>query len=158
MALLAAIAAGIFGTFFMTMYMNLMSHLTGFNLRVPSILGSMMTMETKPSGRSSRSFNTMLWGNIAHYAIGVIFALVYQQILYMNNTPYTFMNSLVFSCLAGIVAVVFWFSFLKLHPLAPAVKLPYYLTSIFIAHIILGVGIYAGFELMSLIMDFPSEN
>lgn len=158
MELISAIAAGISGTFVMTMFMNLMSHLTGYDLRVPGILGSMITMKTKPSGKASRSSTTMTWGNIAHYVIGIVFAIIYQQILKINGMPFTWMNGLVFGFFAGIVAVIYWFTFIKLHPLAPAVKLKYYLISIFIAHIFLGAGIYAGFKLLSLVMDFPTDN
>jgi hypothetical protein len=158
MELIFAIAAGIIGTFIMTLFMNGMSLITGYNLRVPSILGSLLTMRTKPSGASSRSFKAMWWGNIFHYVIGIIFALVYQQLLIMGGRTHSSLsNALTFGFFAGIAAAAFWFSFIKLHPLAPAVNLKLYLVCIFIAHIFFGVGMQLGFEFINFVAGMPGK-
>ncbi|KAA5532303.1 hypothetical protein F0919_16035 [Taibaiella lutea] len=150
--LLLATAGGITGTFIMTLFMNAMSRITGYNLRVPSILGSLVTMRTKPSGTPSRSFSTMLWGSISHYAIGIVFAFIYLLILKMNSDAYSSLkDALTFGFFAGIVAAIFWFSFIKLHPLSPVINLKLYLVCIFIAHIIFGAGMQLGFKLIGFI-------
>jgi len=139
--LLQAFITGILATFVMTMFMNVSSVITGYNLRVPSILGSMLTLKTKPSGQSSRGFWVMVTGNIAHYFVGIVFAYIYLEAMLIAGFQNTLGNALGFGIIAGISAVIFWASFIKLHPLAPAIQLHLYLIFIFMAHVIFAISV-----------------
>lgn len=137
MDMLSTIIAGTVATFGMTLLMVLASFVTGYNLRIPQFLGTMLTFETKPSGDVSRSSRSLLLGNFAHYCIGVCFALLYKQIhpAFYKSTS---VNGLLFGMAAGGVALIFWGSAFRLHPLAPKVNLPLYLAFIFLGHLLFG--------------------
>lgn len=142
MELLYGILSGIAGTFLMTLFMGAASLLTKYNFHVPSILGTMVTMETKPSGMVSDSIVSKVWGYSLHYLIGIFFAVLYQNILQAGFSSGSYGNALLFGTGAGLVAVTFWYSFLKLHPLAPAVYLSLYLVFIFLGHLLFATGMH----------------
>jgi hypothetical protein len=139
MELLYGIISGIAGTFLMTLFMDAASLLTKYNFHVPGILGTMVTMETKPSGRISDSVVSKVWGYSLHYLIGIFFAVLYQNFLQAGLGSGSYGNALLFGAGAGLVAITFWYSILKLHPLAPAVHLPLYLVLIFLSHLLFAI-------------------
>lgn len=150
MFVLSCILAGIMGTLLMTLFTSLGSGITGYFLHVPSILGSMVTMNTQPSGKPSRSLYSLSWGYTLHYGIGIAFAFIYAKLHIRKNTfTITYSNALEFGTIAGLAAVLFWFCFLKLHPLAPRVKLNIYLLFIFLGHLIFALGMNGTFDILN---------
>jgi hypothetical protein len=152
MELLYSIIAGIAGTFLMTLFMDVVSLLTRYNFHVPVILGTMVTMETKPSGKVSDSLESKVWGYILHYAIGVLFAVLYQQIFSAGAAPISYLYAIAFGAIAGLVAMTFWYLFLRLHPLAPVVHLRLYLPFIFLGHLLFAIGMNITFTAMVQIL------
>jgi hypothetical protein len=150
MFILSCILAGLAGTFLMTVFTNMGGRLTGYNFHVPTILGSMVTGKVQPSGKPYESPRTLGWGYTLHYAIGIGFAFLYRRInaeqAYISN----YFHALIFGAAAGMVAVFFWFCFLKLHPLAPRIKLNLYLIMIFLGHLIFALGMNGTFHLISI--------
>ncbi len=142
MEIINAFIAGIFGTFIMTLFMIAASVFTGHNFRVPAILGSMATFQNKPSGTPARSGISLLTGNILHYTIGVFLAFVYEIYILKAGLSNTFSNAMLYGIIAGCCAVLFWFTFIKLHPMAPAIKLSLYLFFIFIGHLFFAAGVW----------------
>lgn len=144
MEIINTVLAGILGTFIMTLFIYVASLFIGNDFRVPAILGSMVTMQAKPSGAVSRSWSAIITGNVLHYTIGVILALAYKKGMVIFRFSNTLSNAILYGIVAGYCAVLFWFIFIKLHPLAPAIKLPLYLTFIFIGHLFFAVGVWLG--------------
>ncbi len=148
MDIVNSIVAGMVGTLFMTLFVNVGAKATGYNFHVPSILGSMMLRSTKPSGKPSRSPATLTSGYITHYLIGIAFALIYAQIS-TGNGKIQYSNALLFGVIAGLIAAGFWFAALKLHPLAPRIRLLPYLVLIFIGHLVFFLGVNMVLRTMS---------
>jgi hypothetical protein len=150
MFVLSCILAGIMGTFLMTLFTSLGSGITGYFLHVPSILGSMVTMKTQPSGKPSKGLYSLSWGYTLHYSIGIAFAFMYARLHTREHTfTTTYSNALIFGVIAGLAAVLFWFCFLKLHPLAPRVELNIYLLFIFLGHLVFALGMNTTFNLIN---------
>jgi hypothetical protein len=152
MVIINAFIAGIFGTLIMTLFMIAASVFTGYNFQVPAILGSMATFQTRPSGAPARSRASLLIGNILHYTIGVFLAFVYEIYILKAGVSNTFSNAILYGIIAGCCAVLFWFTFIKLHPLAPAIKLSLYLFFIFIGHLFFAMGVWLSLYVMTLII------
>lgn len=152
MEFLYSLIAGIAGTFLMTLFMDAASLLTRYNFHVPSILGTMVTMETKPSGKVSDSAVSKTWGYILHYAIGIFFTIVYQNLLQTGMISGSYGYTLLFGAIAGLVAIIFWYFFLKLHPLAPVVHLRLYLLFIFLGHLLFAAGMSTTFKVLAQVI------
>ena len=158
MELLHSIIAGIAGTLLMTLFMDIASLLTRYNFHVPSILGTMVTMKTKPSGNVSDSLVSKTWGYILHYAIGIFFAVLYQNLMRAGIMSDSYGYAFLFGAMAGIVAMIFWYFFLKLHPLSPVVQLPLYILFIFLSHLLFAVGMNMTFKLLAQIFGTIKSN
>jgi len=145
---LIVIIAGITGTALMTLFINIWTYITGFEYRVPSILGTLVTMSTRPSGKVSGNKAVVLIGYIFHFLIGIFFSIVYYLLwLYLIGRP-EWGHLIYLGCGSGLVAAIFWYSILKLHPLAPKIKLPSYLFLIFSGHFIFTAGVIASWMIM----------
>lgn len=147
MPAISIVLAGIAGTYAMTLFIHIVSRMTGYRFHVPAILGSMVSMKTKPSGEPSHERMSLLPGYILHYGIGVLFAAVYTEVFIPDSEP-GYDRALLFGIVAGIVAVGFWFSVLKLHPLAPRVNLKLYLICIFIGHLVFSMAMNLSLRLL----------
>lgn len=151
MGFLYNIIAGIAGTFLMTLFMDAATWFTKYNFHVPSILGTMVTMETKPSGNISNSTISKVWGYVLHYLIGIFYAVLYQNLIQAGIGSGSYGYALLFGTVVGLVAVIFWYSFFKLHPMAPVVRLPLYLVFIFLGHPLLAITMKATFKVLAQI-------
>jgi hypothetical protein len=158
MEFLYSIIAGIAGTFLMTLFTDLAALVTKYNFHVPSILGTMVTMETKPSGNVSDSMVSKIWGYVLHYLIGIFYAMLYQNLIQAGIGYGGYTHALVFGIVIGSVAVTFWYSFLKLHPMAPVVRLPLYLVFIFLGHLLLAIAMNATFKTLAQIFGTINNN
>lgn len=150
MFILICILAGIAGTFLMTLFTRLGENATGYHLHVPPVLGSMVTMETQPSGKPSKSSRSLAWGYCLHYGIGISFAFIYPELFRNGDVVTDWSHALRFGFVAGLAALLFWFCSLKIHPLAPKLNIPLYLIFIFIGHLIFATGMNLIFLMMSL--------
>lgn len=63
---LSCVLSGMTGTFLMTLVTTLGSKITGYYLHVPSILGTMVTMRIRSSGKPSDSLHSLTSGYILH--------------------------------------------------------------------------------------------
>jgi hypothetical protein len=158
MELLHSIIAGIAGTFLMTLFTDLAALVTKYNFHVPSILGTMVTMETKPSGNVSDSTVSKIWGYLLHYLIGIFYAMLYQNLIQAGIGYGGYDHAFVFGIVIGSVAVMFWYSFLKLHPMAPVVRLPLYLVFIFLGHLLFAIAMNATFKALAQIFGTINNN
>ncbi len=133
--------SGITGTILMTIFMKIASVVSGYHLHVPQILGTLITMDTQPSGKVSNKTKVLALGYVLHFAMGILFAITYLQLWQNGIGAPTGGYAFLFGLINGIFAVVIWYMLIKLHPLAPSIRLPVFLFCILIAHIIYAYGV-----------------
>ena len=138
MKFLYAIPAGLAATAAMTAFLYLLSFLTHRVMKVAKILGTMITRQTGPDGSLSDSTNAKVVGNIAHYLIGIFFAVVYLALWDSGVGLITASWGLFFGLAHGIVAMVMWYFFFMLHPNPPIIPLRSYLLTLIVAHLVYG--------------------
>ncbi len=139
MKLLDIIIAGMVGTALMTAFMYAMTFVTQRVMKVVKILGTMLTFRTTPDGRLSDSRGAIAVGLIAHYAVGVVFMLVYYWLWTLGIGRPDLRTSLLFGVVSGVVAIGIWYAFFAIHPRPPAISLPPYLFTLALAHIVFAV-------------------
>ncbi|AKD03340.1 hypothetical protein POKO110462_16875 [Pontibacter korlensis] len=133
-----AVLAGIAGTAAMTAFLYLLSFITHRVMKVVCILGTMLLNRTQPDGSLSELTSTKVAGTIAHYGVGVLFALIYLALWSSGVGLPTASWGLLFGLAHGLVAMVVWYFFFMMHPNPPLITLRTYLTTLIFAHIIFG--------------------
>jgi len=141
--------AGIVGTLLMTGAMYLLAAITGRNYKVVGILATMVTNHTTPEKGLTKSTADIMLGIVLHYVIGIIFAFIYFQI--WKNPG--IVSAFAFGAITGVVAMIFWSSFFRLHPNPPAVPLPSYVPAIGTTHLIFSLGVHFYHTCISKIID-----
>jgi hypothetical protein len=146
-----SVIAGLVGTAAMTLFMYGMTFLTDRVMKVVKILGTMLTFQTSPEGRLSDSPLAIGVGIIAHFAIGVIFALIYYELWRAGIGSPTVWIGALFGFISGLVAMLVWRLFFALHPKPPTtVPLKNYLITLLVAHVVFGVVVVATYQLLSV--------
>lgn len=138
MKFLDAVAAGIAGTAAMTAFLYLLSFATHRVMKVVRILGTMLLNRTHSDGSLSELTGTKVAGTIAHYGIGIFFAVIYLALWNSGVGVPTASWGLLFGLAHGLVAMVIWYFFFMLHPRPPLITLRSYLTTLIFAHIVFG--------------------
>lgn len=146
---LTAAIAGVGGTAFMTGFVYLMAYITRREFKVVKILGTLITNRTHRDRSTDGSWSTIIVGLIAHYLIGVFFAVIYAWLWERGIGSPALGSSLLFGALNGLFAMGFWYSFLKIHPNTPLIKLPDYLFVIGAGHLFFSTGTALSFSILS---------
>lgn len=146
--ILDSILAGIIGTFAMTLFIRLIGKITGNPFSVPRLLGSLLTSRISPSGKISQRLPVFLLGTVVHYAIGILFTLLYAWLVSTGLLPEGYINGLLYGCNLGIVAVVVWYMALRLHPLPPVMPVRFFLVVIFAGHLVFAAGVVTTFHFL----------
>lgn len=130
------IISGIVGTWLMTGAMYLLAAVTGKNYKVVRILGAMLS--------------DRIMGIVLHYLIGIFFAFIYFYLWQANVITHHPSSNIGFGSFAGMIAMIFWTSFIHLHPAPPPIPVVTYVLAIGLAHIIFSLGIYLVYEIFLL--------
>lgn len=129
---LSGIAATVVMTIAMYSYTSLTKHFT----KVIHLLGSMISGDQNfHSPRKS----TLILGTLAHFTVGIIFSMSYYLLWNWGVFEITFLDSVIIGGLSGIVAIVVWKAYIKLHNYRPKISQFHYFMALFIAHIIFGI-------------------
>lgn len=144
-----SIIAGITGTVLMTILVRLTGAIGGYRFSVPAILGRLLTFKMNMQGQSPRQLFIFLTGAAVHYSIGILFALLYAWLVSIRALQPQYSDGLLFGAAAGLTGVTVWYLTLKLHPLPPALPLPFFLSAVFAGHLVFGVSIVAVFKQLS---------
>jgi hypothetical protein len=145
---LTAAIAGIAGTALMTGFVYLIAYITGNNFKVVKILGTMLTNNTHRNKSTDESPETIITGIIAHYLIGVFFAIIYAWLWSKGIGEPTLRSSIIFGALNGLFAMLFWYTFFRLHRNPPAIRMPAYIVVIGIGHLFFSIGVVTGFSIL----------
>lgn len=80
------------------------------------------------------SKNTLSW--LIHYAIGVLFVIVYYYFWAHNLLQLTFLHALLLGVASGITGIISWMILFKISLYRPKIDYKGYYIQLFIAHII----------------------
>ncbi|GGG19358.1 hypothetical protein [Pontibacter amylolyticus] len=139
MKLLYAVIGGLAATAAMTAFLYLMSYVTHRVMKVTRILGTMLMNRTQPDGSLSKATNTKVYGTVAHYLAGIIFALFYIALWHSEVGLINASWGFLFGLAHGLMAMFIWYLFFMVHPRPPLISLRTYLTTLIFAHIVFGL-------------------
>jgi hypothetical protein len=142
MYILNIVLEGICGTLLMTGYVYVLSLLTGKQVKVVRILGTMLSMETSMNGGISMSNKAMVIGTGAHYMVGVLFTTLYNGLWTLGIGRPDLLWCIVFGGASGVFAVIVWSLFFRVHPRPPHVHRQTFLEVIATGHLFFGIGVY----------------
>lgn len=148
------IISGIAGTALMTLFMYTMSYVTDKVMKVPKLLGIMITMGS--FGREDlkkRQFSLTL-GVLVHYLIGIVFMFCYYELWSAGFGGPDFLTGLFFGFVSGGLAIAIWYSFFVIHPNPPEIPLRSYLSNLFVAHFLFVLGCFLSFRVLAHVSGF----
>lgn len=149
MTIVIVIISGLVGTALMTLFMYGMTFLTNRVMKVTKILGTLLTAQTSARGQLSNSRRAIVLGIMAHYLIGIGFALAYYGLWKLGIGRPDLVSGVWFGLGSGAAAIAFWYTFLALHPKPPAIPLRSYLFTLFLAHIVFTYGVIITYRLLA---------
>jgi hypothetical protein len=123
------------GTTMMTLFSYLVSMAADKNFSEPEHLGTLM--HRLVPGSSKKLTQVAGWG--AHYAVGLLFVLAYQELWKTGKIKKSIKNGLVLGALSGALAVLVWKATLKAHPAPPWIDFTNYYIQLVPAHIVFAV-------------------
>jgi glucan phosphoethanolaminetransferase (alkaline phosphatase superfamily) len=138
------ITAGITGTTFMTLFSYLISVADGENFSEPERLGQLA--ERLLPKLSKEQGQALGW--LGHYAVGLLFALVYVELWRRRRPKSSIKNNLLVGAVSGLIAVAIWKTTFKLHPLPPALSFNKYYLQLVPAHVVFAVFAGIGYQIL----------
>jgi hypothetical protein len=83
---------------------------------------------------------------IIHYSVGVLFSYCFDLLVTGEFIEPTYMNAILFGCVAGLTGIIGWRIFFALHPNPPELKLTQYLLVIWLGHVIYAIAMFASYS------------
>lgn len=123
------------GTTMMTLFSYLVSLAANKNFSEPEHLGTLM--HRLMPGSSQKANKLAGWG--AHYAVGLLFVLAYQELWKTGKIKKTIANGIILGALSGALAVLVWKATMKAHPAPPWIDFTNYYIQLVPAHIVFAV-------------------
>jgi hypothetical protein len=108
----------------------------------------MLTGRTAIDGGISLKPSTAIVGWIAMGKAGITFASIYAWLWAHDVGAPDLYNAIWFGFAHGMMAVLFWWWFIALHPRPPVLPLASYLPTIFLAHFIFSLGVTGAYQLL----------
>jgi hypothetical protein len=136
--LIYVILAGLAGTAAMTTILYLLSLVTTRVMPVPRLLGTMLLGRTHPDGSMSNAPATLMVGTLAHYTVGVLYAIGYLALWESGVGTITASWGLLIGLANGLFAMVIWYFFFMIHPKPPHIRLDRYLIEMVLGHVLFG--------------------
>lgn len=119
----------------MTLFSYLVSLAEKKNFSEPEHLGTLM--HRLVPGSSKKMTQAAGWG--AHYAVGLLFVLAYQELWTSGKLKKSLSNGLILGVLSGALAVWVWKATLKSHPAPPWIDFTKFYIQLVPAHIVFAV-------------------
>jgi putative exporter of polyketide antibiotics len=128
--------AGIAATTLMTVFVLVIRLITGKQINVIRILGTMLTASTTTDGECPKKVGILAAGIIAHYAVGLFFSIVYIWLWTHRIIKTDWVTTTVLGFLTGLLAITVWRLYFSIHAHPPRVPLRLFLVCIFGAHVV----------------------
>lgn len=129
------VASAAAGTTMMTLFSYLVSMAADKNFSEPEHLGTMI--HRFMPGEAKKATQLAGWG--AHYAVGLLFVLAYQELWQTGKIKKTMTNGLILGAVSGTLAVLVWKATLKAHPAPPWIDFTKFYLQLVPAHIVFAV-------------------
>lgn len=123
------------GTTAMTLFSYLVSLTARENFSEPEHLGTMM--HRLVPGSSKQASQAAGWG--AHYAVGMLFVLAYQELWKTGKIKKSIKNGIILGALSGAFALLVWKTTMKSHPAPPWIDFTKFYMQLVPAHIVFAV-------------------
>lgn len=120
----------------MTIFSYLLSIITAKHYEEPRLIEFLMNPSSPESTEIPKS-TLVSW--LIHYAIGVVFMLVFACAWHFTVFKPGIICGAVFGLIAGLIGVVGWKSMFMLKPPPPKTPLGKYFLQLIVAHIIFGI-------------------
>lgn len=133
------------GTTFMTLFSYMVSAAEEENFSEPERLGQL-------AGRLLHKLNHQqraALGWLGHYAVGLLFALVYVELWRSGKLKTNLVSNLWLGGISGLIAVAIWKTTFKMHPLPPALNFSKYYLQLIPAHIVFAVFAGLGYQILN---------
>jgi Na+/proline symporter len=137
------LVAGVTGTTFMTLFSYLVSVAEEENFSEPERLGQ-LAHRLLPA--LSEEENQVI-GWAGHYAVGLLFAMVYVELWRRKKVRSSIKNNLIVGAISGLAAVAIWKATFKMHPLPPNLSFNKYYLQLIPAHVVFAVFAGIGYQL-----------
>lgn len=127
--------SGITGTSAMTLFSYWVSASKNKNFSEPETLSQMM--KRLPPGITKTQAGIGGW--CTHYAIGIVFAMVFNEVWKVSKTKPSIPSGALLGALSGLAGIAAWQIAFAVHPNPPAKNLKKYFGHLLIAHIVFGI-------------------
>lgn len=144
------IISGIAGTLVMTLSMYGYGSLTKSNTKVVHVLGLMVTGNMDFANQNKAKI--LAAGSVTHVFVGVVFSFSYFLLWNWGVFSISLIDSIIVGALTGILAIIVWGLYFKVHRNSPKASLAHYFIALFISHIIFGL---VTVNVFSIIADNP---
>lgn len=138
----------------MTLFSYLVSIADGENFSEPERLGQLADRLTPKLNKQQ----SQALGWLGHYAVGLLFALVYVELWHRGKLKPDFYTCLWLGGLSGIFAVAIWKTTFKLHPLPPSLSFNKYYLQLIPAHMVFAVFAGIGYRILKKITNYATDN
>lgn len=128
----------------MTLFSYLVSLADSENFSEPERLGQL-------AGRLIPKLDkeqSQVLGWLGHYAVGLLFALVYVELWRKGKLKPDWKTSLWLGGVSGLLAVAIWKSTFKMHPLPPALSFNKYYLQLVPAHVVFALFAGIGYQIL----------
>lgn len=126
------IIPGIAGTTLMTLFSKVAGEIADENFSEPDLLHKLYhrlaPAEPKPVAK--------LVGWLGHYAVGLLFSVVYNKLWDKKLVKASGKNSIWLGALSGALAIGVWKTTFSMHPAPPGIDFKKYYAQLFFAHIV----------------------
>ncbi|MGE5943964.1 MAG: hypothetical protein ACM31G_06455 [Flavobacteriales bacterium] len=137
--------SAIVGTTAMTLFSYIVSESKNKNFREPEVLGQLV--ERLPNKISNKSAQITGWGT--HYAIGILFMLIYTKLLEQTKAKTSLTSGTLLSITSGLTGIMGWKGMFEGHPNPPSKNLKSFFGHLMLAHIVFGIFSASSYKLMN---------
>jgi hypothetical protein len=145
MNLVRILSAALTGTTAMTLTSYAVSAKKNREFREPKLLAMLL----KRLAPTLDKENARISGWIMHYAVGVLFATIYDQLWSKEKIRPTLANGALLGGINGVVGAAVWKSTFHFHPNPPVNSRERFYAHLIVAHIVFGAASEIGYRLVS---------
>ena len=140
----AVVSSAVTGTTVMTLFSYLVAEIQNEKFREPELLATLLRRVVPELDRK--------YGKIAgwkiHYAVGLVFAIIYARLWERTKIKPTAKSGLVLGAISGLPAIAVWRLTFLLHPSPPKIHFRRFYGHLFLAHLVFGTFAAIGYKIV----------